>query len=189
MREVAAPRQHRPTAEAGRGLGVKAVPDAAHVARRGEARAGRNVFDGKVGSAEHLGCEVDPDHVDVISCRHTGVFPEKPRQMPLAEVGDAPQTRQRPLGRGLCHDRILRPVDAGMDMVAPGQPGRELRIAAAAAHVDDHLPGNRQRYGGRDRLADDMQRQIDPVEMPALERRLRSSTNSRLSSGCASGAR
>jgi hypothetical protein len=43
----------------------------------------------------------------------------------------------RPRTRGILRDRVLRAMDGGVQVVAVGEPRRELRIVAAAALVDD----------------------------------------------------
>ena len=88
-----------------------------------------------------------PQPAQVGQRRHARVLDEQPRQVPRRGVGHLGHPRDVPVGLGLLADGVLHAVQRGMQVVAVGQEGRQLRIVRTAPlrhhHCLRHLGGQR----------------------------------------------
>ena len=102
---------------------------------------------------------------------------EQPREIAGAGGGHLRQGLDRPVAGRRGGDGVLGPVNGRVNMVAPLQPGRELRIGAGPPEIDDEIArdGQRRRVAGLPLNAifalDDLL--AERIDIPALAQRLR----------------
>ncbi len=86
---------------------------------------------------------------------------EQPREVARAGGGEAGQRLQAPGPGRIGAHRVLHPVDRRVEVVAPREPGRELRVVPGAAQVDHEVARHRRRAGRIDEARHQMQHQVD----------------------------
>lgn len=136
------------------------VPGAAQLRVRAEARDFRRPRHARARGQRQLRGR-QPQPAQVGQRRHARVLDEQPRQVPRRGMGHFGHPRHAPVGLGLLADGVLHAVQRGMQVVAVGQEGRQLRIVRAAPlrhhHRLRHLGG--QRFAAQ--VGDAVQHQVD----------------------------
>jgi len=122
---------------------MQVAPDAAQLARGSEAGAFRDTFHVEPRLREKLLRERRAQPVAVVGDVHADMLAEQPRKMARARSRDAREALCRPRLRRVRSDRVLHAMYRRMNVVAPFEPGRELRVAAAASQVNDKIARDR----------------------------------------------
>jgi len=99
--------------------------------------------------------------ITVVGKAHADVVLEQARNVTLADACDPREPSSRPCVRGSCSNGVLHAVHDRVDVVAPLQPGRKLRVGPATAQIDDKIARNGDGTGLTDELTDDVQHQVN----------------------------
>ncbi len=104
--------------------------------------------------------ERDPQTVDVGGDIHACMFIEQTRQVPRAGIGNPGKARQRPIFGRVGDDGVLNAMHRRMQVIAAGEPRRDLRIRALAAQVQHQMAGNGERAGVTGERTHDVQHEV-----------------------------
>ncbi|KFB73113.1 MAG: hypothetical protein AW09_001640 [Candidatus Accumulibacter phosphatis] len=114
-----------------------ALPDPPEIASRGKAGQLGDSLDRELPLGEQFARPRDAQPLLIPDDTDARVLGKQACQMAGADMRLRGKLVDRPRTRGILRDRVLRAMDGGVQVVAVGEPRRELRIVAAAALVDD----------------------------------------------------
>lgn len=114
-------------------------PGATQLARRSEAGALGDRLHVETRAGQKLPRQRDAHAVHIFGDAHARMHVEQAGEIARARRRFTRQRLDRPLARGIGGDGVLSAVNRWMDVIAPFEPGRELRVVAAAPQIDDEM--------------------------------------------------
>ena len=127
-----------------------------------EARALSDALHAHPRAADEIPRERDPQAVRVVGDAHARMLVEDAGQVARAGTGHSGEFLQCPASPRLGRDGVLNPVDGRMQVVAPLQPGRHLRVRSRTPQVHHQEARDGDSDGRTGQLGDKVQRQVDP---------------------------